>query len=82
MDHGADIYSDITFFAATWTGSCIWENVKDRTGQMDIEIIHIDYERNPADASADGGVFRTILSLWNAHFHRIPYDCGADRFCN
>ena len=23
-----------------------------------------------------------ILSVWNAHFHRIPYDCGADRFCN
>ena len=40
------------------------------------------YERNPADASVDGSVFRTILSVWNAHFHRIPYDCGADRFCN
>ena len=70
------------FFTAAWTGGCIRENVEDCTGQMDIKIIHIDYERNPADASVDGSVFRTILSVWNAHFHRIPYDCGADRFCN
>ena len=75
-------YSDITFFTAAWTSGCIRENVEDCTGQMDIKIIHIDYERNPADASVDGSVFRTILSVWNAHFHRIPYDCGADRFCN
>ena len=79
---GRDIYSDITFFTAAWTGGCIRENVEDCTGQMDIKIIHIDYERNPADASGDGSVFLTILSVWNAHFHRIPYDCGADRFCN
>ena len=82
VDLGRDIYSDITFFTAAWTGGCIRENVEDCTGQMDIKIIHIDYERNPADASVDGSVFRTILSVWNAHFHRIPYDCGADRFCN
>ncbi len=82
MGLGRDIYSDITFFTAAWTGGCIRENVEDCTGQMDIKIIHIDYERNPADASVDGSVFRTILSVWNAHFHRIPYDCGADRFCN
>ena len=52
MDLGRDIYSDITFFTAAWTGGCIRENVEDCTGQMDIKIIHIDYERNPADASA------------------------------
>lgn len=72
----------LLFFTAAWTSGCIRENVEDCTGQMDIKIIHIDYERNPADASVDGSVFRTILSVWNAHFHRIPYDCGADRFCN
>ncbi len=71
MGLGRDIYSDITFFTAAWTGGCIRENVEDCTGQMDIKIIHIDYERNPADASVDGSVFRTILSVWNAHFHRI-----------
>ena len=47
MDLGRDIYSDITFFTAAWTGGCIRENVEDCTGQMDIKIIHIDYERNP-----------------------------------
>ena len=52
MDLGRDIYSDITFFTAAWTSGCIRENVEDCTGQMDIKIIHIDYERNPADASA------------------------------
>ena len=52
MDLGRDIYSDITFFTAAWTGGCIRENVEDCTGQMDIKIIYIDYERNPADASA------------------------------
>ena len=82
MDFGRDIYSDITFFTAAWTGGRIRENVEDCTGQMDMKILYIDYERNPADASVDGSVFRTILSVWNAHFHRIPYDCGADRFCN
>ena len=75
VDFGRDIYSDITFFTAAWTGGRIRENVEDCTGQMDIKIIYIDYERNPADASVDGSVFRTILSVWNAHFHRIPYDC-------
>ena len=43
---------------------------------------HLGRPRNPADASVDGSVFRTILSVWNAHFHRIPYDCGADWFCD
>ena len=47
MGLGRDIYSDITFFAAAWTGGCIRENVEDCTGQMDIKIIHIDYEGNP-----------------------------------
>ena len=36
---GRDIYSDITFFTAAWTGGCIRENVEDCTGQMDINII-------------------------------------------
>ena len=82
MDHGADIYSDITFFAAAGAGSRIWENVKARTGKMDFKIIYIDHERNPVDAAADGGIFRTVLSVWNAYFYRIPYDGGVDRVCD
>ncbi len=50
VDFGRDIYPDITLFAASWTGSCIRQNVEDRTGQMDFKIIHINYERNTADA--------------------------------
>ena len=34
MDLGRDIYPDITLFSASWTSSCIWQNVEDRTGQM------------------------------------------------
>ena len=56
MDFGRDIYPDITLFAASWTSSCIWQNVEDRTGQMDFKIIHINYERNTADVAAYGGV--------------------------
>ena len=82
MDHGADIYSDITFFAAAGAGSRIWENVKARTGQMDFKIIYINHERNPADAAAYGGILRTILFVWNAHFNRISYDGGIDWVCN
>ena len=52
MDFGRDIYPDITLFAASWTSSCIWQNVEDRTGQMDFKIIHINYERNTADVAA------------------------------
>ena len=77
-----DIYPDITLFAASWTSSCIWQNVEDRTGQMDFKIIHINYERNTADVAAYGGVFRTLLSVWNANFHRISYDSSTDWFCN
>ncbi len=82
VDFGRDIYPDITFFAASWTGSCIRQNVEDRTGQMDFKIIHIHYAWNSADASASGGVFRTILLIWNANFHRISYDSSTDWFCN
>ena len=82
MDFGRDIYPDITLFAASWTSSCIWQNVEDRTGQMDFKIIHINYERNTADVAAYGGVFRTLLSVWNANFHRISYDSSTDWFCN
>lgn len=56
--------------------------VEDRTGQMDFKIIHINYERNTADVAAYGGVFRTLLSVWNANFHRISYDSSTDWFCN
>ena len=58
----------LLLFAASWTSSCIWQNVEDRTGQMDFKIIHINYERNTADVAAYGGVFRTLLSVWNAKF--------------
>ncbi len=34
----------------------------------------LNYERNTADVAAYGGVFRTLLSVWNANFHRISYD--------
>ena len=40
------------------------------------------YERNTADVAAYGGVFRTLLSVWNANFHRISYDSSTDWFCN
>lgn len=82
MDLGGDIYSDLTFFTAAGAGSRIRENVEDRTGKMDFKIIYIDHERNPADAAAYGGIFRTVLSVRNAHFHRIPYDSGIDRVCD
>ena len=67
MDFGRDIYPDITLFAASWTSSCIWQNVEDRTGQMDFKIIHINYERNTADAAAAFVVFRTVLPLGNEY---------------
>ena len=47
-----------------------------------LKIIHINYERNTADVAAYGGVFRTLLSVWNANFHRISYDSSTDWFCN
>ena len=47
-----------------------------------VKIIHINYERNTADVAAYGGVFRTLLSVWNANFHRISYDSSTDWFCN
>ncbi len=28
VDFGRDIYPDITLFAASWTSSCIWQNVE------------------------------------------------------
>ena len=82
MDLSRNIYSDLTFFAAIGTGGRIWQNVEDRTGQMDFKIIHINHERNPADAAAYGGILRTILFVWNAHFNRISYDGGIDWVCN
>ena len=72
----------LVFFPAARFDTVIRKNVQNRRAPFPDEDLHIDYERNPADASVDGSVFRTILSVWNAHFHRIPYDCGADRFCD
>ena len=37
----------------------------------------------PLMTSVDGSGISDHINLFgNAHFHRIPYDCGADRFCN
>ncbi len=58
----------LLFSLPSWTSSCIWQNVEESHRSDGFQNLYINYERNSADASAYGGVFRTVLSVWYADF--------------
>ena len=65
MGEHPDICGDAGIFPAIGTCGGVWENVKESGDLRYHEILHIHHARNSPDASADGGLLWTLLSVRN-----------------
>ena len=60
-----DLCDHTDFFPAAWDDRSLWTDVQKWLDPGNCKGVHISNEGNAADASADGGVFRTLLFVWD-----------------
>lgn len=56
-------FCDAYFFPASGTFHILWQDVEKSCNQNHCKILYFSHEGNASDAAADGGLFRSVLSV-------------------